>query len=322
MTRFPLLGLALAAALAACGGGGDDDGDDPGDGDLPTTPPEEVTVVADEGFESPRDAVASPDGETFYFSAYTADSHEPGIFSVSADGGEVELLVAGLPLENPPGLLLSCDGETLYVADFGVTAAEAAASGIEGQSVLYTLATGGGALSALQAGGIEVAAGLAMGIDCETLRVTGINSDGEAALFSLSREGGTASVVHAGEPFQQLTGVFIDADDVSWCMDHMPRRAGGGVLWAVTPEGEVSEIVGGLGLSENGGVSLTAGGGTAVIPNYSEDTGGHLLAVDIESGDTTVVESDMKDPAGIRTARGAGVFAVADGEQNRIYSAR
>ena len=99
--------LATAGVLlVACGG--DDD-------DLTSDPPEEVEMVRDGGFDSPLDAVASPDGETFYFTAFTVDEPaEAALFSVPAGGGEASVLHAGLPLEDPTGLVLSCDGETLY----------------------------------------------------------------------------------------------------------------------------------------------------------------------------------------------------------------
>src|SRR5262245_11585839 len=107
MTRFPVFGLALAAALAACGGGGDDD-DDGGDNPPPIVdPPTQTSMVASGGFTDPMDAVASLDGTTFYFSAFTAeDTPQPGIFSVAASGGEATKLVSGAPLQNPAGLLL------------------------------------------------------------------------------------------------------------------------------------------------------------------------------------------------------------------------
>ncbi len=327
MTRFPLMGLALAAALAACGGGGDDDGDGdaPDDGDgLPTTPPEEVEMVASGGFTDPMDAVASLDGTTFYFSAFTPEDRQPAIFSVSAEGGSVTKLAGGPPLENPAGLLLSADGGTLYVADIGVRAGEAGDDAeAASQSVMYSLSVGGGgALAAVNADGIAEAAGLALGPDGETIHVTGYNAAGLPGLFRLPPGGGAAEEILVGAPLESPTGVYVDSDGVSWVMDHHPSRALGGALWAITPAGEATEVVGNLGLADPGGVSLVAGGGTAVIPNTTEDGAGQLTTVNIESGEQTVVASPMKAPAGIRTAREAGVFAIADSEGDAIYLAR
>lgn len=324
MTRHPFLGLAFAAALAACGGGDDDGGDgDVDDGGDLTKPPTEATMVAAGGFTAPMDAVASLDGTTFYFSAFTDDgAPRAGIFSVPAAGGDVKTMSAGLPLENPAGLLLSADGKTLYVADIGVRAGEVDEAGGESQGVLYTMAAGGGSLIRLAAGGIAEAAGLALGPDEETLYVTGFQADGTPALFTVPTSGGEASVVLAGDPLESPSGVFVDSESVAWVMDQHPSRGLGGALWAIDPQGEATEVVSGLGLSQPAGVSLVAGGGTAVIPNRTDDGAGQLLTVDIASGDRTTVESTMKDPAGIRTAREAGVFAVVDAEGGAIYRAK
>lgn len=319
MTRFPYLGLALAAALAACGGGDDDD-DGPDDGGGLTSPPTETSMVADEGFDSPSDAVASLDGATFFFSAYTDEAApRPGIFSVPSGGGDVTLLAGGSPLEAPPGLLLSRDGSKLYAADVSVPVGELE----DGQSLLYTIDTSGGALSALAIEGVREVAGLALGPEeDETIYLTGYNLDGEPALFTVPATGGSATEVAAGAPFESPSGVYVSDDQVSWVMDHRPSHGLGGILWAVTPEGETSEVVANLGLAARAGVSLVAGGGTAVIPNYTEDEGGQLLTVNIASGEQTIVQSTMKDPAGIRTAREAARFAVVDSDGNAIYSAQ
>jgi DNA-binding beta-propeller fold protein YncE len=324
MTRYPILGLAFAAALCACGGGGDDDGDENDGGDGLTSPPEEVAMVASGGFTDPLDAVASPDGSTFYFSGYTADSPpQPAIFSVPAEGGQASVMAAGPPFEHPAGLLLSPDGSTLYIADIGARAGEVGEDAAEpSQSVLYTMSTDGGKPAALAATGIGEAAGLAMGPDDETLYVTGYTPEREPALFTVPASGGGASAVLVGAPLESPSGVFVDSDSVAWVMDHHRSRALGGALWAVTPDGDASEVVGGLGLSDPAGVSLVAGGGTAVIPNRTEDGNGRLTTVHIESGEQTVVESSMRAPAGIRTAREAAVFAIADAEGDAIYLAR
>jgi hypothetical protein len=303
---------AAGVLLAACGG--DDDG-----GGLTTEPPEETEMVAQGGFDSPLDAVASLDGETFYFTAFTTEEpSQAALFSVPAAGGDASVLHAGFPLEDPTGLVLSCDGGTLFVADLGPDASELA----EGQALLYGWDVAGGALSAITLTGMAEVASLALGPDCETLYATGYADDGAPGLFRFGLAGGAAQPVLTGEPLQSPSGVYVDADQVAWVMDHLPRRGSGGVLWAITPDGEASEVVSGLGLSEPAGVSLVAGGGTAVIANRTADGEGQLLAVHIESGERTEIATSMIEPAGLRTAREAGVFAIADSDGDAIYRAR
>jgi len=303
--------LATAGVLlAACGG--DDDG-------LTTEPPEEVEMVASGGFDSPLDAVASPDGETFYFTAFTTDEEgEAALFSVPASGGDASLLHAGFPLEDPTGLVMSCDGSTIYLADIGPDGSELE----DGQSLLYAWDVGGGALSPITVTGMAEAASLALAPDCETLYATGYADDGAPGLFRIALAGGAAEAVLTGSPLQSPSGVFVDADSVAWVMDQLPLRGSGGVLWAVTPGGEATEVVSGLGLSEPAGVSLVAGGGTAIIANRTPDGVGQLLAVHIDSGERTEIATSMIEPAGLRTAREAGVFAIADSDGDAIYRAR
>jgi hypothetical protein len=306
---------------AACGGGGGETTDP----ELPTAPPETVEMVATGDFDSPMDAVASPDGATFYFTAHSTTAevgNSASIFSVPSAGGEVSKLHEGEPLEDPSGLLMSCDGSTLFVADLAYDANDADAELDVGTSALYTFDVTSNQLAPLAATGVAEAAGLAMGPDCDTLYVTGFTADGLPALFTVPAAGGSATVVKAGEPLESPSGVYVDKDSVAWVMDQLPSNPLGGGLWAIDVEGITMTVVDGLDISEPAGVSLTAGGGTAVIPVVGEDGSGQLLTVSIATGETTIVESSMSEPAGLRTATEAGIFAIADADGDAIYRAQ
>jgi hypothetical protein len=71
--------------------------------DLPTEPPTSVTKVTSGGFSSPSDAVASPDGSTFYFAAYN-DAKQPAIFKTSSDAGALRSALHRIPTGAPMGL--------------------------------------------------------------------------------------------------------------------------------------------------------------------------------------------------------------------------
>ncbi|MBT8493577.1 MAG: hypothetical protein KJO07_11005 [Deltaproteobacteria bacterium] len=305
---------ALAAGVSACGGSGKS---------LPTEPPREIEEVAGAGFDSPMDGVVSPDGERIFFTAHlegaTAGEPSAGIFAVDIDGGDVELLHGGEPLIDPIGLVISCDGDTLYVADDGTTGTDSE----EGHAPIYRIGTAGGELVAMDPTGVGEAAGLGISRDCQRLYVTGYTDSGDPALFSMGLDGTGVEVVFSGAPLQSPSGMYIDEDDVAWVMDQQPSVMAGGALFSISPSGEVAEVVSGLSVSDPAGVSLVAGGKTAVIPSKDAMGMGQLLAVDTDNGDTEIVETpQILEPSGIRTARNAGVMVVIDADGNAVYSAR
>ena len=182
MAKRALAALTLApAALVGCGSS---------DTDLPTDPPTEIKQVTTGGFQSPTDAVSSPDGKTFYFAAYDMEKN-PAIFKVSSEPGS--------------------------------------AAGDQGE----------------------------------------------------------------------------------------------GVLWAIPADGSTATaVISNLRMGTTGGVSLTAGGGTAVMPTKDVEGNAQLTSVNIKTGETLQLAAPaMTDPSGLRTARGAGVFAVVDSEAGTIYRA-
>ena len=299
--RVLVASLAAPAALAACHSS-----------DLPSDPPKSIERVATGGFSSPTDAVASPEGREFYFAAHD-DANEPAIFKVAASGGAAEAMATGDPLETPFGLVLSCDGKTLFIADIGGDA-----------GAVLSLSTGGGSVSDLGATGIVRPGALAMGPDCKTLFATGRTDDGQPALFSLAITGGAARTVWVGEPLVSPTGLHVDGDGVAWVMDHRAAGATGeGVLFAIPEDGSsAKEVISAIRMGTFGGVSLTAGGGVAVIPTVDADGHGQLTSVEIASGEMQQLAApDLLDPSGLRTARRAGVFAVVDSEGGAIYRA-
>jgi len=306
MAKRALAALTLApAALVGCGSS---------ETDLPTDPPTRVTKVTSGGFTSPTDAVASPDGKTFYFAAYD-EMNEPTIYKVSAEPGSApEVLAASDPLETPIGLVLSCDGKTLYIADMGG----------EAGAILSLSTSAGGTVADLGATGIVRPSGLALRADCKTIHASGKTETGAPALFSISTLGGATTIIYQGEPLVSPTGLHVDNDGVTWLMDHRAAgEQGEGMLWAIPADGSAATpVISGLRMGTTGGVSLTAGGGTAVMPTKDVDGNAQLTSVDIATGETVQLAApDMTDPSGLRTAREAGVFAVVDSEAGAIYRA-
>jgi len=201
----------------------------------------------------------------------------------------------------------------VYVADAG---------GEDG--AILQMPSGGGGVTQLTATGITRPGGLAMGADCKTLYATGRTSNGTPALFTIPIDGGTASIVRMGAPLVAPTGLHVDTDGVAWVMDHLAQgKDGEGVLFAIPSDGSRADVVGsGLAMGTPGGVSLTAGGGTAVIPTRDADGKGQLTSIDIATGTIQQLAApEITDPAGLRTARDAGMFAVVDSEGGAIFKA-
>jgi hypothetical protein len=183
---------------------------------------------------------------------------------------------------------------------------------------VHVLSTADGSLSKLPTTGIGRAAGVVVSVDCETLYVAGWTDMDVPALFKLPVAGGSAEVVYEGAPLRSPTGLHVDANGVSWMMDHEARNAEGeGLLFAVTGDGEISEVIGGLGMGRHGGVSLVPAGVTAAIPTYNEATHQtELITANTETGAVEITPiPDLAHPTGVAAAREAPVMVIA-GEQS------
>jgi hypothetical protein len=308
--------LVAVAGVAGCTGGEDESPPGPAGG-LPTA----VTPVATEGFRSPLDAVASPDGSVFYFTAFTDEAEsQAGIFSVPAAGGTATALYTGAPLALPTGLVISCDGSTLVVADAAISGTGEGDDTGPDVGALYTISTTGGTLTPLTADEIAVPTGLALSFDCEQLYVTGWTDEREPTLFRMPIAGGAVDVVYQGAPLVSPTGLYVDTNEVAWVLDHIAGEDGEGVLFAISPDGGIQEVASGLTLGSPGGCSLDSAAGTAFIPVRDERGPARLHSIELATGTVVDIDTpDLVDPAGLRTARNAAVFALVDQEGNAIY---
>jgi hypothetical protein len=119
--------------------------------------------------------------------------------------------------------------------------------------------------------------------------------------------------------------MYVDKDRVIWALDHHAQGADGeGVLFAVPADGsKATEVMSSLRMGTPGGCSLTAGGGTAIMPTRDADGNAQLTSVQLATGETEQLAiPDVTDPAGVHTARKAGVFALVDSSAGKIFLAR
>jgi len=78
-----------------------------------------------------------------------------------------------------------------------------------------------------------------------------------------------------------------------------------------------------LRMGTPGGCSLTAGGGTAVMPTRDADGNAQLTTVQLATGEVEqIAMPGVADPTGVRTARKAGVFALVDSSAGKIFIAQ
>lgn len=306
-----ITGLFALAAVAGCK-------DEP---ESSTTKPTTIDLVTDTGFRQAGAVESSPDGATFYAAAYD-DMGRPTVFSIEVATGDVAPLHAGEPFLYPSDLAMSCDGDKLFVADTGVGVPDSEIGDPEdalGQKGgIYVLSTAGGEPTRLETPGISRAGGVVVSVDCEALYVAGWTDMELPAVFKLPVDGGAAEVLYEGAPLISPTGIHVDASDVAWVMDHEARNdSGEGMLFAVTADGAISEVIGGLGMGRHGGVSLVPAGVTAAIPTYNEATGQtELITANTETGAVEVTPiPGLAHPTGIAAARDAAVMVIA-GEQS------
>lgn len=317
--------LALSTSVYACSE--TSNGRDPEPpGPVTEQLPRAVEMVASGEFEVPTDAVSSPDGSIFYFAAHQTieEESQAAIFSVRSDGGPVTVLHTGAPFGNPTGLVLSCDGETLFVADQQLESAEDDGEESEDRGAILTIATSQGPPTELSTRGISTPAGLALSTDCATLYATGQNDEGQPALFSVPTEGGIVTTILAGDPLVSPTGMHVDKDGVAWVLDHLAvGDRGAGVLFAISSDGRHQIVASGLLMGTPGGVSLSSTGGMAYVPTTDSDGNGQLTGINLTTMAVTLIPaSTVSDPAGLRTARNASVFALVDSQGGAIFSAR
>ena len=309
-TKTKWAGLASMAVLVfACGDRG-------GSGGLPTSPPTQVQRVDADSLQDTSAVSMSPAGETIYALA-ADDSGQPAVVAVAVDGGGTRMLHAGAPLLYPSDLATSCDGSTVYIADMSIATEldelDDSVDDATAPGAVYALDVEGETLEPLTITGLGRAAGLAATTDCNGLVVTGFDESGQPAVFDVSLESGAAKVRHVGDPLRSPTGVHVDGEGIAWVNDHVAFGDNGeGVLFAIDREGATSEVISGLALGRHGGVSLTPGGVTAVIPVQDELTGSLLLTANTSTGEQSVIPiPEIGLPRGVAAATEAPVMAIA-----------
>jgi sugar lactone lactonase YvrE len=313
LIRSPLALALLTLHLAACAA---PRASAPAQAPAPTQPPlvneamSAVTRVSEPGhYGTPFDATPSPDGALVYF---TAEGERGGMVLRVSPGDQAEPLAQGAPLVAPRGLDVSGDGGTLYVAD------EAAAS-VSGAGQVFALPAAGGTPAALpQAAGYRPRAlTVAVEAGAEVLYVTGSHpDDGRPVLLRLPLDGAKGSIIAAGAPMVEPSGVTVARDGALYVADRSAAGEERGSLFRVRGATLEELATGFLTGGPVVGIALTGDERAILVSSLEEQArGAQALIVDL----TTLAQARFdkviganSGAGGLQRAANADVYAWAD----------
>jgi sugar lactone lactonase YvrE len=331
-------GAALALLLFAatnpgcsCDDGNADDGPPTsssgagGDGGGGTADIGKATAVASD--KTPFDATPDPDGNRIYFTAYdpaAGESGAAGVYTVAADGGDIDEVFVGAPLVSPFGIAISNDGKQLYIADAAAESETTTDEDDRGQ--IFALSPEGGTPTPLSG---------TTGYAPRGLEVTGEGGgdivfsghdpqSGEGGVFKVASGGGGVSALFVGEPLSDPSGVAITADGAKvFVADTRGSGSGKAAIFLIAGD-DAEEFLGEIDVGFPAGIALSKDDSTLFVsgldPNTLTDV---VLVVDVASkevstytGDDDTDFSQFEEPAGLHRAKNADVFAWADSKAN------
>lgn len=320
--RWPLglRPLSVAALISAAATGcSKNDNVEPTPPGPPAGPPiTSVSAIAttSETFWSPFDGTPSPNADKIYFTALTEDS-APAVFMVNATGGAPTKLHSGDPLEAPFSLVSSLDGNTLYLAD-------ASADGeTEVRGRIFSMPAGGGTPTSLSAseGTRPRSLDLVEENGAEVLYFTGRDAQGRPAVFRLEVAGGSATVVHAGAPLSDPSGLAVANNGTIYVADSQADGGDGAVV--KLESGNATVIAGQMALGFPAGIALELDGSALYVSGFEPDKATSMV-YRVTLADNSVVTFDDGisqniESAGLHRAHAANVYAWAnaDGKKNK-----
>lgn len=262
----------------------------------------DIHAVAESGiFDTPIDAAPDPDGNTFYFTATSAQG--PGVFQVSADGGDPAPVYTGAPFANIFGIAVSGDGQTIFVADGGA-------------NVVWALGVDGGAPQAVPgtegvaASGVEIQPGP----DGDMLYVTGSDA-GTPGVWKVPAAGGERMAVLTGGPLVTPMGVAVAGDGTVYVVDHdgfAPDRAA--VLRI--KDAAATRIAENFRAGQQAGAALTTDDSLLTVSALDVDGGtAQVLLMQLDTLEKLAVTKVIyanRGSGGVHRAHNTNVFAWAD----------
>ena len=195
---------------------------------------EPAAVGSVAGFHAPMDATPDPDGNTFYFTAMSAQG--AGVFSVPATGGTAVTLTVGAPLTVPVGLAVGTNGQTIYVADSGAVIASTAS--VTGTGAIFSLPSSGGLPTLITGTAQTTPRGLTVVKEnnVDMIYFTGsAPEDGQPAVMKIPASGGTLTVLEKGGQLVAPVGIAVNKNGVLYVTDQAAAGNGLGRLYKFNP---------------------------------------------------------------------------------------
>ena len=262
----------------------------------------DIHAVADPGiFDTPIDAAPNPDGNTIYFTATSAQG--PGVFQVSAGGGDPAAVYTGAPFVDIYGIAVSGDGKTIFVADGGANVVWALP--IDGSAPQAVAGTAGVAAS-----GVEIEPGP----DGDILYLTGSDA-GTPGVWKVPTAGGARVAILTGDPLVTPMGVAVAGDSTVYVVDHdgfAPDRA----TVLRIKDAAATRIAENFRAGQQAGAALTTDDSLLAVSALDVDRGtAQVLLMQLDTLEKLAVTKVIyanHGSGGVHRAHNTNVFAWAD----------
>lgn len=263
-------------------------------------------------FDTPWDAMPSPDGAIIYFTANGPTG--AGVFSVPFGGGQTRALAVGAPFIAPRGLAVSTDGRQIYVADTDAVGADGRPGSV------FVLPVAGGAPMPLA----DTAGTTPHGLDVvragsgDALYIAGV--DPATKQPAIMRRGGAGAdavrVIASGAPLKEPSGIAVAKDGTIYVADRLASGQNLGSVFRIVGS-TIETIAQGVRLGTPvAGAALTLDESALLVSALATDRDSAQVLVitlpGLEQGLITKVIEANRGAGGVHRAYQRNVFAWAD----------